>query len=180
MLCQNGQHKLNEANVESFKFTDSRPIIYIDSQQQLLSCVSAGDKVIQTYPVSTSKHGLGQSQGSLKTPTGIHKIAQKIGDNEPIGRVFRSRIPTEEICLAQDHHGDDDVITTRILRLEGLQSGLNRGGEVDSFERYIYIHGTSDEAHIGVPASIGCIRMKNKDMIMIFDQTEINDLVIIE
>ena len=72
------------------------------------------------------------------------------------------------------------MITTRILRLEGLQPGLNRGGEVDSFERYIYIHGTSDEDNIGVPASIGCIRMKNKDMIMIFDQTEINDLVIIE
>ena len=180
MLWQQLTHKLLNAKLEGVTFTESRPIIYIDSQQQLLSCVSAQDKVIQYYPVSTSKFGLGQVQGSFKTPTGIHKIAQKIGDNEPVGRVFKSRLATEDICHAEDFSGENDVITSRILWLEGLQSGYNCYGEVDTFKRYIYIHGTADESHIGQPASIGCIRMRNLDVIKLFEHVEVNDLVIID
>jgi len=173
------QNILSEAELESVALSNSRPIIYIDTLQQLLCSVSAEDKVTQYYPVSTSRYGLGQLQGSLKTPTGIHKIAQKIGIDEPVGRVFKSRIATDDICFAEDYSGEEDVITSRILWLEGLQSGYNRDGEVDTFARYIYIHGTADEAHIGQPASIGCVRMRNLDVIKLFDQVEVNDLVII-
>lgn len=180
MLWQQLKQKLEDANLDIDMLNASRPIIYIDSQQQLLSCVSAGDKVIQYYPISTSKFGLGQKQGSLKTPTGIHKIAQKIGSKEPVGRVFKARVATDELCLAEDFSGEEDVITSRILWLEGLLSGYNCDGEVDTFKRYIYIHGTADEAHIGQPASIGCIRMRNLDVIKLFEQVEVDDVVIIE
>ena len=180
MLWQQLKQKLEDANLDIDMSNASRPIIYIDSQQQLLSCVSAGDKVIQYYPISTSKFGLGQKQGSLKTPTGIHKIAQKIGSKEPVGRVFKARVATDELCLAEDFSGEEDVITSRILWLEGLLSGYNCDGEVDTFKRYIYIHGTADEAHIGQPASIGCIRMRNLDVIKLFEQVEVDDVVIIE
>ncbi len=180
MLWQQLTHKLLDAKLENVTFTESRPIIYIDTKQQLLSCVSAQDKVIQYYPVSTSRFGLGQTQGSFKTPVGIHKIAQKIGDNEPVGRVFKSRIATDDICLAEDFDGEEDVITSRILWLDGLQPGYNCDGKVDTFKRYIYIHGTADESHIGQPASIGCIRMRSLDVIKLFKHVEVNDLVIIE
>ncbi len=180
MLWQKLQNKLADANYEGLPLTTSRPIIYIDSQQQLLSCISADDKSPQSYPVSTSRYGLGQLQGSLKTPSGIHKIAQKIGASEPSGRVFKSRLATDVICLPEHFSGDEDVITSRILWLAGLQTGYNCEGDVDTLNRYIYIHGTADEVHIGQPASIGCIRMKNLDVIKLFDQVEIDDLVIID
>lgn len=180
MLWQQLTRKLLDAGLDKLTAADSRPIIYIDAQQQLLSCVSAQDKVIQYYPVSTSKYGLGQQLGSFKTPKGIHKIAQKIGDNEPVGRVFKSRVATENICLAEEYSGKEDVITSRILWLQGMQAGYNCEGEVDTFNRYIYIHGTADESHIGQPASIGCIRMKNLDVIKLFEQVAVNDLVIID
>jgi len=179
MLWQKLQNILNQAELEAVTLPYSRPIIYIDTQQQLLCSVSAEDKVTQYYPVSTSKYGLGQLQGSFKTPSGIHKIAQKIGEDEPVGRVFKSRVATGDTCHAEDYSGEKDVITSRILWLEGLQSGYNRSDEVDTFNRYIYIHGTADEAHIGQPASIGCVRMRNLDVIKLFEQVEINDLVII-
>jgi len=179
MLWQTLQDKLAKENLETFLSGSDRPIIYIDTRQQLLSLISAQDDV-QSYPVSSSQHGLGQLQDSFKTPAGIHKITQKIGDNQPEGRVFKSRIATDDISLAQDYSGKDDVITSRILWLEGLQDGYNCGAEVDTFKRYIYIHGTADEAHIGQPASIGCIRMKNKDVIKLYDNVQVDDLVIIE
>ncbi len=180
MLWQQLKLKVEEANLKGISLNESRPVIYIDTQQQLLSRVMCRDEVIQHYPVSTSKFGLGQTLGSLKTPTGIHKIAQKIGDNEPVGRVFKSRIATDSICLAEDYMGEEDVITSRILWLQGLQLDYNSEGEVDTYNRYIYIHGTADESHIGQPVSIGCIRMKNLDVIELFDHVEVNDLVIIE
>lgn len=159
---------------------NERPIIHVDIAQQRLSCVSASDNPVQVYSISTSRYGQGQKEGSLQTPLGIHKIAQKIGEDEPPGRVFRGRVATAEMCFPGDFEGEADVITSRILWLEGLQPGVNRGGDVDTFKRYIYIHGTADEAHIGQPASIGCIRMKNADVMSLFDRVEPGDLVVIE
>ncbi len=179
-LWQRLQHILQSTPLEGAEFSRDRPLIYVDSQQQLLSCVYDSDDPLQCYPVSTSRNGLGQQLNSYQTPAGIHKITQKIGAGEPLGRVFRAREATDEICLAEDYDGEDDIISTRILWLEGVQPGFNRGGEVDTFQRYIYIHGTADEAHIGQPASIGCIRMKNLDMLQLFDDVEVGDAVIIE
>jgi hypothetical protein len=180
MLWQRLQAIIESAALENVALCHDRPIIYIDSQQQLLCCVKESENPVQYYPVSTSSKGIGQKMDSFQTPAGIHKIAQKIGANEPVGRVFRARNATDEICLAEENQANSDVITTRIIWLEGLQPGLNCGGEVDSYQRYIYIHGTADEQHIGQPASIGCIRMKNIDVLEVFDQVEEGDLVIIE
>lgn len=180
MLWQRLQDKIHASDLEGVTVIPDRPIIHIDSEQQLLSCVSASDNPFQYYSISTSRYGQGQTEGSLQTPLGIHQIAQKIGDHEPLGRVFRSRVATKEMCLPDDFEGEADVITSRILWLEGLQPGLNRGGDVDSYQRYIYIHGTADEEHIGQPASIGCIRMKNSEVMELFDLVVPGDLVIIE
>lgn len=159
---------------------EDRPLIHIDSRQQQLTLVCQNPEDNRQFPVSTSRYGIGQRDGSLQTPAGIHRIAAKIGDGQPPGRVFRARQAQDQICLAQDYDGESDVITTRILWLDGLQAGVNRDGEVDSKRRYIYIHGTADEAHIGQPASIGCVRMNNRDVIELFDLVQENDLVIIE
>lgn len=180
MLWQRLHEKLISAGLEQSGAIDSRPLLYIDSRQQLLCQLSAQDEVVQYYPISTSRYGLGEQQGSFKTPRGIHRVAQKIGDSEPLGRVFKARVATDQICLAEDFEGEEDVISSRILWLEGLQPGFNRGAEVDTLQRYIYIHGTADEVHIGQPASIGCIRMRNLDVIRLFDQVQLGDWVIIE
>ena len=104
---------------------------------------------------------------SLKTPLGWHSIVKKIGDDAPWGQVFRSRRPTREIW----QRGEDtteDMVLSRVLLLTGEEPGLNKGGNVDSFARNIYIHGTNDEARIGTPSSHGCVRMLNDDVIEMY------------
>ena len=189
MLWQQIQEKIERRSVETLvdatgpnPILESTlgPLVYVDTNQQLLFCVYPLSTQNQYYPISTSRHGLGQQQGSFQTPVGLHRIAQKIGEGEPVGRVFKGRKPTEMQCIPDEHSSDEDVITTRILWLEGLETGVNQGGQYDSLDRYIYIHGTSDEAHIGQPASIGCIRMKNEEVIDLFNRVEEGSLVLIE
>jgi hypothetical protein len=180
MLWQRLRNKITSGIADAASLNIERPVIHVNTGQQLLSCVTASGNPVQHYSISTSRYGQGQKEGSLKTPLGIHRIAQKIGEHEPLGRVFRGRVATDEQCFPEDYDGEADVITTRILWLEGLQPGVNQGGDVDSRQRYIYIHGTADEVHIGEPASIGCIRMKNTDVIALFERVEEGDLVVIE
>ncbi|MEQ1558334.1 MAG: L,D-transpeptidase [Methyloglobulus sp.] len=132
------------------------------------------NKVIKTYPVSTAKNGVGEKRGSECTPTGWHRIRAKIGAGLPQDSVFVGRRATGEIynddlakCFPQR-----DWILTRILWLGGLEPGKNRYGEVDTAWRYIYIHGTADSAMIGSPVSHGCIRMKNADLLDLFDRVD--------
>jgi hypothetical protein len=125
----------------------------------------------KTYLVSTSKHGAGEVRGSFKTPLGRHVVRAKIGAGAPFNTVFRGRRPTGEIyspelALA---HPERDWILTRILWLSGTEIGRNRLGVVDTMRRYIYIHGTPDTEPLGVPGSIGCIRMANRDIVELFD-----------
>ncbi len=174
------QQKLAKAEISATALPEVRPILYVDTAQQRLWRLPGPTGHASVFPVSTSRHGVGQQQGSLKTPLGIHRIAQKIGDGEPCGRIFKARRASEEICRIDAVDCAEDVISSRILWLDGMQPGYNQGGEVDSFQRYIYIHGTADEAHIGQPASIGCIRMKNDDVIALFDTVAVGDRVIIE
>jgi len=159
--------------------SNQRPILYVDSTRQKLWQVSS-QQAASEYQVSTSRYGCGQMQGSFKTPQGIHRIAQKIGENAAAGSIFKARQATGEIYRIDAANQHPDVITSRILWLQGLQPGYNCGADVDSFERFIYIHGTADEYHIGQPASIGCIRMKNDDVIALFDQVDEGDFVIIQ
>jgi hypothetical protein len=130
-----------------------------------------GGRALKTYSVSTSKHGAGEVRGSFKTPLGRHVVRAKIGAGAPLNTVFRGRRPTGEIyspelALA---HPERDWILTRILWLSGTEIGRNRLGVVDTMRRYIYIHGTPDTEPLGVPGSIGCIRMANRDIVELFD-----------
>ena len=150
-----------------------------DTRHQLI--VSAADqrmvllrdnKPVKTYPVSTSKFGLGDTPGSYGTPLGKMRIKEKIGQNMPHGAVFKSRIPTGEV-LPVDAPGRDPIVT-RILWLEGLEP-RNRNAS----DRYIYIHGTPEERNIGLPVSYGCIRMRSRDVIELFDTVGKNALVFV-
>lgn len=138
------------------------------------------------YPVSTSRHGTGQEEGSYKTPLGVHCIKKKIGENAEFAEIFISREPTNSLASIQQAEvsTDIDCITSRILWLEGLEEGVNKncnseGCNVDSYSRYIYIHGTHEEGLIGQVASVGCIRLKNADVIDLFEKLFVSSLVII-
>lgn len=125
------------------------------------------------FQISTSRKGLGQVEGSNQTPLGLHRIARKYGAGEPIGTVFRSRQPVGLLW-----NGEPDApICHRILWLEGLEPGWNRGGNVDTFRRYIYIHGCGDETTLGRPASIGCVHVAAADLLPLFDRTPVGTLV---
>jgi len=158
---------------------DQRPFILIDARKQLMHRIDVDDAENKTYSVSTAANGLGNRVDSLKTPIGIHRVKQKIGGGEPLGMVFSSREATGRVSKLTDNRAEDEI-TSRILWLDGLEQGFNHGGVHDSFSRYIYIHGTSDEKRIGQPVSMGCIRMNNQDVIALFDEVIVNDLVIIQ
>lgn len=134
-----------------------------------------GDMLIREYPVSTAKNGLGERDGSYCTPRGRHRIAEKIGTGQPLYAVFKARVPTGEVWSPElgGKKPDCDWILSRILWLEGMEEGKNRGGMVDSHSRYIYIHGTNEEHLIGMPVSHGCIRMKNADVADLFELVEV-------
>jgi hypothetical protein len=121
---------------------------------------------VRKFPCSTSRFGIGQTEGSNRTPLGLHRIAEKIGAGEPAGTVFKSR---QVVGQMSQPEFADAKITTRILWLDGLEPGFNRGGSVDSRARYIYIHGTADQKSIGQPASHGCIHLADADLIPLFD-----------
>jgi hypothetical protein len=118
------------------------------------------------FPCSTSKFGIGQVEGSNGTPLGLHRIAEKIGDGAPAGTVYKGRVAIGHVS---ELGADSSKITTRILWLEGLEPGFNRGGNVDSHSRYIYIHGTGDQSAIGRPDSHGCIHLADPDLITLFN-----------
>ncbi|MDX8408332.1 MAG: L,D-transpeptidase [Mariprofundaceae bacterium] len=129
-----------------------------------------------SYPVSTAANGAGNENGSLQTPLGRHRICSKIGEGLPPLTAFRGRMP---VGFYRPVDTDQDWILTRILWLDGMQTGINRRGHVDSKSRYIYIHGTHAEDDIGKPVSHGCIRMNNTDMLEVFDHARLNEHVII-
>lgn len=148
--------------------------ILVDIATQRLSLYK-GQEVVHTYPCSTSRYGIGNLSGSNKTPLGLHTVAEKYGDDVPSGGILSSRQFTGKIAPINETliPSPEDHITSRILRLAGLQTGVNKGGLVDSYDRYIYIHGTPDEGLIGSPASHGCIRLKNADVIELYEQVPI-------
>ncbi len=125
----------------------------------------------RVYLVSTSTNGLGEKNGSFCTPRGRHIVRAKIGAGQPLGSVFARRRPTGEIWTPELHalHPGRDWMLTRILWLSGCEPGRNRMGDVDTMRRYIYIHGSPDSAQMGVPGSIGCVRMRNADVVELFD-----------
>ncbi len=156
--------------------------IHIKVSEQKLYLLNEQGVAEREYPVSTSKYGVGSENGSHKTPLGLHRIKDKIGGAMPINMVMVGREPKGllEDCIEQGMELPDDVITSRIMWLEGMEPGKNQGGHVDTYNRYIYIHGTSEEDKIGMPASIGCIRMLNKDVVELYRLVETGTEVLIE
>jgi len=151
----------------SKNFTD---FIYVGVKRQELYLFRGG-KLLKVYRVSTSKHGAGSVEGSEMTPVGLHKVNGKYGENVPENGILRHKKFTGEIATIEPRAIpiDQDIITTRIITIEGLERGVNKGGKLDSYDRRIYIHGTAEEGLIGKPASHGCVRLKNKDVMDLFD-----------
>lgn len=141
---------------------------------QTLELVEDGE-VLESWPVSTALRGAGEQEGSEATPRGRHLICEKIGAGAPAGAVFVGRQATGECCTPERFREEPerDWILTRILWLDGLDEGQNRGGDVDSRRRFIYIHGTPDDDRIGTPASHGCVRMRNDDVIALFERVDV-------
>lgn len=133
----------------------------------------------RSFIVSTSRRPPSNVKNSLGTPRGLHEIAERIGAGQPPGMVFTSRRPTgrhfSEVLEREPEN--DNLITSRILWLRGLEPGVNRGGNVDTHGRYVYIHGTNHEDRIGEPLSAGCVLMRNLDIVELYDQVRAGDLV---
>lgn len=148
-----------------------KELLFVSISKQKLFYIKSG-KIVKTYSISTSKYGVGANIYSKKTPTGLHKIYSKIGNGTPVNGVIKSGSFSGEIVspVMEKKTLPEDYVTTRILRLSGEERGINKGSQVDSFRRAIYIHGTPEEGLIGQPASHGCIRMKNTDVIDLYNR----------
>lgn len=147
--------------------------LYISVKHQKMYVIE-NSSIIKKYYVSTAINGVGNQANSYKTPLGLHTVSRKIGDNVPLGGILESRVYNgKQATLYKDKtKADSDYVTSRILWLTGEEAGINKGRGVDSYNRFIYIHGTPEEGYIGVPASHGCIRMKNADVIELFDSID--------
>ena len=141
--------------------------LVVDVSRQAAELRRDGE-VVWSAPVSTSRHGLGEEEGSLKTPRGLHRVAEKIGAGMASGTRFVSRRPTGEVWTPELPPAEDDWVLTRILWLEGMEPR-----NANSKARYIYLHGTNREDRIGAPASIGCVRFRNADVAALFERVEI-------
>jgi lipoprotein-anchoring transpeptidase ErfK/SrfK len=137
-----------------------------------------GDLVVGSFVCSTALGGIGNRDGCGGTPDGWHRIAARHGHGLPPGAVLRGRRWTNQVWKPGDI-GPGDLILSRILRLDGLEDGHNRGGDVDTWSRYIYIHGTNGEALLGRPVSHGCVRLAIRDVIELFDLVKVGDRVLI-
>ena len=148
--------------------------ISVDIPSQELDLLDGSGRILRHYRISSARNGTGQQSGSFCTPLGRHIIRAKIGAGHPVNTVFVGRRPTGEIYspeLGAAFPGRDWILT-RILWLSGRESGFNRLGAVDTMRRYIYIHGSPDSVEMGKPGSIGCIRMRNQDLLELFDLVE--------
>ncbi len=145
--------------------------ITIDIPTQTLKLFDGKGKILRSYLVSTGANGVGEENGSFCTPRGKHIIRAKIGAGQPANTVFVKRRPTGEVYtpeLGRKQPGRDWILT-RILWLSGCESGYNRGGSCDTMRRYVYIHGTPDSTALGKPGSRGCVRMRNAELMELFD-----------
>lgn len=148
------------------------PTISVSIPAQTLTLRDDAGRTVREYPVSTARRGPGEESGSFCTPRGKHIIRAKIGAGQPPNAVFVARRPTGEIYSPElgERLPDRDWILTRILWLSGCEPGFNRLGKVDTMRRFIYIHGSPDSVEMGRPGSIGCIRMRNVDILDLFDR----------
>ena len=153
-------------------------MIFVNSSNQTLY-LFIDDSLVFESKISTSIYGMGCKINSYKTPTGLHRVSSMIGKGLPAGTLFKNRRPTKKV-IKKIPLDNSDYITSRILRLNGLEEGKNKGDNVDSYNRYIYIHGTPYSNTLGSKQSQGCIRMSDSAVIKLFDLVDQNTLVLID
>ena len=173
------QQKLEELGLKNHL-----PFLSVDSSSQKMFLFSGEGDLMETYVISTAEKGMGEEQGTWQTPRGLHRIASKIGAGKPKYTIFEGRRSTGRVWHSRMSL-KDDMILTRILRLEGLEDTFNRGKNelgknVDSYKRLIYIHGTNEEELLGTARSHGCIRMESDQLIKLFDLISSSCLVWLE
>lgn len=167
-------HKLERLNIKP-----SARLLVVSIDDQRLELFENGLSK-RSFRVSTSSNPPSNRQDSGGTPSGLHRIADRIGEGAPLGEIFKGRVSIDK--RYQELSGEElrpNLITTRILWLDGLEPGINQGDGHDSYRRYIYIHGTNHEDKIGTPASGGCIQLLNSEMIELFEAVQLNDHVFI-
>jgi len=149
---------------------DTAFLFVVSVRDQRLTVLKNGQACLD-FPVSTAARGTGQQNGSLQTPLGFFDVVERYGEGLPAGAEFKARVFTGQVVPESEWQGarGGDRILSRILRLSGREEGWNKGGDVDTYARYIYIHGTVHEDKIGTPASAGCVRLKNRDIVHLFD-----------
>ena len=177
--AQNSVHTANNYTLTK-KNTTYNELLYVSVKEQRMYHI-LNNKVIKIYTISTAEKGVGNIKNSEQTPLGLHSIKEKYGNTTPlngrmIGRVFYGQIAT---IYNDSSRSKKDDVTTRILWLSGEEEGINKGGNVDSYQRYIYIHGTSEEGRLGTPSSHGCIRMKNTDVLELYNKIIVGTKVLI-
>ena len=153
-----------------YKNRSFETFMYVSVKHQRLYLIKS-DSTIRRYTISTASNGIGSKANSYKTPPGLHTVKRKIGATVPYGGILASRVYTGKVAkiLTDKTKANADYVTSRIMWLQGEEPGINKGRNMDSYKRYIYIHGTAEEGYLGEPASHGCIRMKNTDVIELFD-----------
>ncbi|MBE6413634.1 MAG: L,D-transpeptidase [Verrucomicrobiaceae bacterium] len=165
--------KCNELNVEL-----SQHLLFVSIAKEKLYLFE-NDTLIKIYDVSTSRNPPSCVENSNGTPIGLHKIDGKIGANAPLFTVFRGRIACGLVSEQTQEEQAKNLITTRIMRLRGLEEGKNAGGNVDTYNRYVYIHGTNQEDKIGTPNSHGCVLLRNNEVAELFDVVNDGTIVLI-
>ena len=166
----NKNNILNKIKTLDSYYYEKEQLIFVDIETQQLFLLNKG-KLSKNYLISSSYYGTGSKENSLRTPLGRHEIYKKLGENLPINAILKGRVWNGAVAeiIREPIDTEFDHVTSRILWLDGLEIGKNKGKGIDSRERYIYIHGTAEEGLIGKPASDGCIRMYNRDVIELFD-----------
>ncbi len=173
-LLQPTTHKLR-----SLEIKQTARLLLVSIEKQTLEIYTDGE-FTRKFDVSTSRNPPSCLENSFGTPTGLHRIAQKIGQDAPLGAVFKGRVDIgKRYWELSEEEQQPNLVTTRILWLEGLEPGHNQGGDRDSYARYIYIHGTNHEEKISTPASGGCVQLKNAEMAELFDAVQTGDQVFI-
>ena len=170
----------NKTKQRLFENTN-KPELVVDISEQRLYLVQ-NKLVLKSYPISSSKFGEGSIENSFKTPLGMHQIKEKIGEDVEENTIFISRVDTQKKAdiIKNTFDSDNDFVTSRILWLDGMEEGINKGKGIDSYDRCIYIHGTQEEGLIGTKASHGCIRMFNNDVIELFKKVKEGTKVLIK
>ena len=154
--------------VNSLRLKPTDHVLIASLRQQKINHFLHGKRV-KDYLMSSSKRKPSCVEGSLGTPSGLHCVCRKIGEGEKLGTVFEGRVSIGATYLeCAEEKRRKNLITTRILRLRGLQEGVNLGGEVDTYNRYVYVHGTNHEERLGKPASSGCLQMGNEEILELF------------